>query len=180
MNRWSSLIYLTLVWLHLSGLGPPPYQRQGQAGETSKCRNLPAGLHLADGMPASYQELLDLFQLPIKSERLQAWPQTRTIVQDPSWSLPLSGDWVFHNPPKLLSKQDSHCLQLNVPFAHTNSYKYSSPPPHTHTRHTTLEFFRYRLCIFYFLCIAYLNYVLPRPISYLFSISLYPSGHAPD
>ena len=62
-----------------------------------------------------------------------------------------------------------YCLQLNVPFAHTNSYKYSFPP-----YHTTLEFFGYRLCFFlaltHLLCIVYLNnYVLPHvTICFLF------------
>ena len=79
---------------------------------------------------ASYQELPGLFQLPnLEERRLDLILGLLFKILHDLCHFP--GIESFTTLQNYYPSRNSHCLQLNVPFAHTNSYKHSfSPTPY--------------------------------------------------
>ena len=125
---------------------------------------------------ASYKELLDLFQLPnVEERRLDL--KLGLLFKIVHGLCHFPGIESFTTLQNYYPSRNSHCLQLNVPFAHTNWYKYSFFPQIYYIGILQIQIV-YFLVLIHLLCIIYLNYVLPRAVQ--LSVSLYPSGHAPD
>ncbi len=77
---------------------------------------------------AGYQELQEIIELSSRGV------EAESTVQDPPRTLLFPRDRVLHNSQELLPQQKLSlpCMQLTVPFAQTNSYKYSfSPIPYS-------------------------------------------------